>query len=328
MIQPFGLSVGAGLDVLDSAACLTRDAKAAFAAVYFGGASSESGFAWKRSAQLCTGTIQPFPSSRILGPFHQTYHQSCGLRMVWHSARRAQTWRHSPLPSSSAWDCCVASVGFLSATAVLNPRTQHCNFTKPWVHADLMCSSTPTTSAPLTISKPSCGIDFADSDVMVMLDTPGYFGSRWTAAEIGRALAKKIAVLGVVWPDHQPVRLSQLREPIFLQNTDLQGRDGPLTVPGRVERILSAVERLRSQGLAIRHAAIAGAPRLLPKKSDGFSRRHRRARRGMKIVLAVGRTLFCVSAVGVPTAEHFHEAAEHVKLVDVSTTVPAQISRL
>jgi hypothetical protein len=26
-----------------------------------------------------------------------------------------------------------------------------------------------------------------DSDVMVMLDTPGYFGSRWTAAEIGRA---------------------------------------------------------------------------------------------------------------------------------------------
>ncbi|WP_260473665.1 toll/interleukin-1 receptor domain-containing protein [Pseudomonas aeruginosa] len=31
-----------------------------------------------------------------------------------------------------------------------------------------------------------------DSDVLVMLDTPGYFESRWTSAEFGRALAKGI----------------------------------------------------------------------------------------------------------------------------------------
>jgi TIR domain len=39
-----------------------------------------------------------------------------------------------------------------------------------------------------------------DSDVLVMLDTPNYFGSRWTSAEFGRALAKGIAVLRVGWP--------------------------------------------------------------------------------------------------------------------------------
>src|SRR5207244_4190805 len=43
-----------------------------------------------------------------------------------------------------------------------------------------------------------------DSDVMVMLDTPTYFDSKWTRQEIGRARAKEIHVLRVVWPEHQP----------------------------------------------------------------------------------------------------------------------------
>lgn len=43
-----------------------------------------------------------------------------------------------------------------------------------------------------------------DSDVLVMLDTPGYFESRWTSAEFGRALAKGISVLRVGWPDCTP----------------------------------------------------------------------------------------------------------------------------
>src|SRR5271163_2991484 len=37
MIEPFGLSIDAGVDVLAPDACLTRDPKSAFAAVYFGG---------------------------------------------------------------------------------------------------------------------------------------------------------------------------------------------------------------------------------------------------------------------------------------------------
>ena len=43
-----------------------------------------------------------------------------------------------------------------------------------------------------------------DSDVMVMLDTPTYFESKWTRQELGRARAKEIHVLRVVWPDHTP----------------------------------------------------------------------------------------------------------------------------
>jgi hypothetical protein len=147
-----------------------------------------------------------------------------------------------------------------------------------------------------------------DSDVMVMLDTPSYFGARWTAAEIGRALAKKIAVLGVVWPGHTPERLSQLREPIYLENADLVGSGGPLTAP-IVERICIAVERLRSRSLAIRHAAIAGALRSAIEEIGG-SVAAIGAHRGMKIVLADGREVLMFPAVGVPTAENLYDVAQ------------------
>jgi hypothetical protein len=45
----------------------------------------------------------------------------------------------------------------------------------------------------------------------------------------------------------------------------------------------------------------------------------------MKIVLADGRTLCAFPTVGVPTAEHFHEAAECLDRVDFSTAGPKPV---
>src|SRR3546814_19611311 len=67
-----------------------------------------------------------------------------------------------------------------------------------------------------------------DSDVMVMLDTPTYFDSRWTRQEIGRARAKEIQVLRVIWPEHTPNKLTDLAETIYLEPVELEGPDGPI----------------------------------------------------------------------------------------------------
>jgi hypothetical protein len=40
-----------------------------------------------------------------------------------------------------------------------------------------------------------------DSDVMIYLDTPGYFDSHWTEAEFCRATIRGLSVLRVGWPD-------------------------------------------------------------------------------------------------------------------------------
>ena len=51
----------------------------------------------------------------------------------------------------------------------------------------------------------------SDCDVTVMLDTKDYFGSKWTAQELGRSQALGIQILRVVWPNHSgsPVNNSQ-----------------------------------------------------------------------------------------------------------------------
>ena len=147
-----------------------------------------------------------------------------------------------------------------------------------------------------------------DSDVVVMLDTPGYFQSQWTAAELGRALSKKISVLGVVWPGHTPERQTQLREPIFLEPHDLEGADGPLT-SAAVERIRIAVERLRSHSLAIRHTALAGA---ISSAVEGIGGSFAGVgpHRAFTVLLPDQRRLRLFPAIGVPTAETFQEIEE------------------
>ena len=67
-----------------------------------------------------------------------------------------------------------------------------------------------------------------DSDVVVMLDTPGYFSSRWTTEEWGKAIAKNISMLQLVWPDHEPSRQSRLATMKRLTASDFQ--DARVTV--------------------------------------------------------------------------------------------------
>ena len=96
-----------------------------------------------------------------------------------------------------------------------------------------------------------------DSDVMVMLDTPGYFDSRWTRQEIGRARAKDIQVLRVIWPEHKPNKLMDMAETVYLDAAELKGPDGPIA-PIVAEAIVSWVERLRSHSIAARYLSITG----------------------------------------------------------------------
>jgi hypothetical protein len=157
-----------------------------------------------------------------------------------------------------------------------------------------------------------------DCDVMVMLDTPGYFESRWTAAEIGRALAKKIAVLGVVWPGHKAARPNQLREPIILRHADFRRRGGHLT-PQAVERIRIGSERLRSRSLAIRHATLAGALRA-GVEDIGGTVEAAGAHRALTLVLPDGRRVLAFPAVGVPSAEILYDTVRQRDLLGWTDT--------
>lgn len=144
-----------------------------------------------------------------------------------------------------------------------------------------------------------------DSDVLVMLDTPGYFESRWTNAEFGRALAKGISVLRIGWPDLTPSPRTATASRVELLASDFQ--DSERVSPDAIERICLQLEMVRSQGYAVRNLNLVSKLRLAVETIGGAFvgvGPHK----AVHVRLPDSRPLIVHPAVGVPTALTLHEA--------------------
>ncbi|MDB5935214.1 MAG: hypothetical protein JWQ01_2558 [Massilia sp.] len=143
-----------------------------------------------------------------------------------------------------------------------------------------------------------------DSDVVVMLDTPGFFESRWAKVEWGRATDKHISILQVLWPGHVASRFSALATPMALTDADFAGA---VLIEDTAERIAMQVEVLRSKSTALRHANIAGHLRAAIESMGGAVEGYG-ARRSLVMKLPSGAALVAHPSVGVPSAVTLHEA--------------------
>ena len=151
--------------------------------------------------------------------------------------------------------------------------------------------------------------NLCDSDVMVMLDTPGYFCSRWTREEFGRAQSMGITMLRLVWPGHNPERESELSEQYTLDKTDF--KFGVLE-KHVLEDIVDQVERLRARGMAARHTEVAG------KLKVGIEATGGRivgigAYRSVSIKLKNGVEAWAYPVIGVPTANLMHDISQRAQ---------------
>lgn len=140
----------------------------------------------------------------------------------------------------------------------------------------------------------------ADCDVVIMLDTKDYFGSKWTKQELGRSLAQGIQILRVIWPGHLPSRHLTLSEALQLTDADFD-KDGQLAL-SRVEEVVRRTESLRSRSVASRHREIAGTLRIQVERIGGRFEGIG-AHRAMALSLPNGLQLQAYPVVGVPTAE-------------------------
>lgn len=91
-----------------------------------------------------------------------------------------------------------------------------------------------------------------DSDVLVMLDTPTYFDSRWTSTEFGRALAKGISVLRIGWPDCTPSERIKTAHSIELTQDELSVAKGRLA-DEVIDHICIRLEEVRVESHAVRN---------------------------------------------------------------------------
>lgn len=95
-----------------------------------------------------------------------------------------------------------------------------------------------------------------DTDVVVLLDTPGFLDGEWTMQELAKASAMSIGVLQIIWPEHLQKPYSTLCYPYYLINSDFVKSDfrSPITnlTDEALKAISSDVESLRARSLASR----------------------------------------------------------------------------
>lgn len=145
-----------------------------------------------------------------------------------------------------------------------------------------------------------------DSDLLVMLDTPQYFSSRWTTAEWGRAVAKDISMLQLVWPNHLPSRHSRLATSKQLTTEDFNGSRLTAEV---IDNIALELERVRSISVALRHTNMVGTLRSAIEDLGG-SIEGVGQKRSVILKLPSGNPLVAYPVVGVPTAVDVHQCID------------------
>lgn len=147
--------------------------------------------------------------------------------------------------------------------------------------------------------------NLCDSDVLIMLDTPTYFESRWTTEEFGKAKASEISILRLVWPRHTPEKDAGLSETIALSTSDF---DGSRLANAKLQNVASLTENLRSRSIAARHLQITGKLQdealIAQAKVLGTG-----AFRAVSIELANGNIVWVYPVVGVPTAAIMNDVA-------------------
>ncbi len=151
--------------------------------------------------------------------------------------------------------------------------------------------------------------DLSDSDVVIMLDTPKYFESRWTREEFGRALSMGIHLLRIVWPNHSPMRETELSESIYLDINDIQNHRLTSQV---LEQTSLDTEKLRARSIAARHIDITGKLLAEVESVGGFIK-GAGAYRTIAVELKDKTKTWVYPVVGVPTAPIMNQIATWAK---------------
>jgi hypothetical protein len=146
-----------------------------------------------------------------------------------------------------------------------------------------------------------------DSDVLVMLDTPNYFASRWTSAEFGRALAKGISVLRIEWPGSASSARSATASRAEIEAREIDTSTGRLA-DAAVARICMKLEAVRSQSHAVRNLNLVSNLRNAVEQIGGTVAGVG-LNKAVYVRLADGRDIVVYPTVGVPTSTTLHDAS-------------------
>lgn len=150
----------------------------------------------------------------------------------------------------------------------------------------------------------------ADSDVVVLLDTPNFRASRWTLEELSRANATNVQIVHLLWPSVTPDASSAFSEFMVLERSDFRTRnitkEYARLKDATIRRIVTRVEALRARALAARHRSLVDS--FCDKaREEGATAVAVQPERFISVEFTTGRRVAVVPTIGVPRADRCHD---------------------
>jgi hypothetical protein len=157
----------------------------------------------------------------------------------------------------------------------------------------------------------------ADTDVALLLDTPGFLASRWTEEELARANVSNIQILQVLWPGQTEASAAAFSSLYPLSMGDFQSACflGPAArlQDTCVRALVDQVEALRARAVGARHSFLVREFMLEARKA-GLTVQST-LDRTLVVSAPSGTTVLVQPVVGVPDAERY-EILEKTRLRD------------
>lgn len=148
----------------------------------------------------------------------------------------------------------------------------------------------------------------SDCDVLLYLDTPTYFESRWTDAEFGRAAWRGISLVRIGWPGVELKRESQLAKSVELVDADFL--NGAALLKDEVlASICKEVELVRTRSVAMRYQSLYATLEASVTRGKGVIEGIS-LRRSILVKTATGKRIAVYPSLGVPTAYTLHDATK------------------
>lgn len=156
-----------------------------------------------------------------------------------------------------------------------------------------------------------------DTDVVVLLDTPGFLKSEWTEKELAKASAMSIGVLQLIWPNHKQAPYSTLCYPLYLNENDFEKDDyttysANLTTES-LKNIGSDVESLRARSLASRQDNLIQEFTATAYKMKVVA--SLQPEKFITVIRKDGKELAIIPTVGVPQAFTYNQTEELIKRI-------------
>jgi hypothetical protein len=152
----------------------------------------------------------------------------------------------------------------------------------------------------------------ADTDVALLLDSPGFLASRWTEEELARANTSNIQILQLLWPGQTEGATAAFSTFYPLAPEEFAGKEtlGPAArlLDANIDKIVDAVEGLRARAIGARLAFLV-REFVLEARKAGLSV-HTTLERALVVSGGSGKRVLVLPAIGVPDAERYENLVE------------------